>query len=280
MGKYVEWRAQASSFEDLGAMAGQSYNLTGVGDPTHLTGGRITASLLATLGLPPALGRNFLPEEELPFGQEHSAILGHGLWQSRFGGRPDVVGKTIQLSGRAFTVVGVMPPETGLPDRIQIFTPLGFAPHERRAYGAPFLHVLGRLKPEATVDGARAELTAIFERIAAAAGAPSPRSRGWGVRVTPVMESIVGNVRPVLLTLLAAVGFLLLIACSNVASLLLARGTSRAGELAVRAALGASRARLIRQLLSESLLLAVLGGALGLLFAQLCTSAAASSLPA
>jgi putative ABC transport system permease protein len=278
-GKFVEWKAQAESFEDMGALAGQSYNLTGVGEPAHLVGGRITASLLTTLGLAPALGRNFLREEEVPYGQENVAILGHGLWQARFGGRADVLRTTIQLNGRPFTVVGVMPLETGLPDRVQVFTPLGFNEGERRSYGLPFLHVLGRLKPGSTVAGARSELSGIFERLAISAGAPSPRSRGWAVKLTPLMESIVGNVRPVLMSLLGAVGFLLLIACSNVASLLLARATARATEMAVRAALGASRGRLVRQLLTESLALSLLGGCLGLLFADLGLSALLALAP-
>jgi putative ABC transport system permease protein len=267
-GKYAAWKAQVESFEDLGAMAGQSYNLTGAGEPVHLVGGRITASMLTTLGVAPALGRNFETAEERPFGQESAVLLGHELWQTRFGGRPEVVGSTIQLSGRPFTVVGVMPRETGLPSRVQLFTPLGLTAAERNNYGQPFLHVIGRLAPGVPIAAARSEMSVVIERIAAAAGRPSPKATGWSVRVTPLVDSIVGNVRPVLLSLLGAVGFLLLIACTNVASLLLARGTARATELAVRAALGASRARIVRQLLVESLALAILGGGLGLLFAH------------
>ena len=278
-GKYIAWRQQAASFEDMGALFGQSYNLTGAGDPVHLQGGRITASLLATLRLAPALGRNFLPEEERPFGREDVAILGHGLWQARFGGRPDVLHQTIQLSGRPFTIVGVMPRDSGLPEKVQLYTPLGFSAVDRSNFGVPYLHVVGRLKPGRTPAEAQAEMSVIFERMAREAGAPSPTSRGWDVRATPLIETIVGNVRPVLWSLLGAVGFLLLMACANLASLLLARASARTREIAVRAALGASRGRIIRQLLVESTLLAIAGGALGLLFAHSGLAAVVSQAP-
>jgi putative ABC transport system permease protein len=283
MGKYVAWRAQAESFESLGALAGQSYNLTGAGESVHLVGGRMTASLLATLRLDLPLGRNFLAEEERPAGQEDTAILGHALWRTRFAGRPDILGQTIQLSGRPFTVVGVMPAETGLPARFQLFTPLGFTEGERKSFAAPFLHVLGRLKPGVTAAGAQGEMSVIVERLAATLGRPSPRSGGWSVRLTALADTIVGNIRPVLLALVGAVGFLLLIACANIGSLLLARATSRSPEFATRAALGASRTRLVRQLLAESLALSFLGACLGLLLAragvEVLLSLAPDSLP-
>jgi putative ABC transport system permease protein len=266
-GKFLAWQKSADSIESIGALAGMSYNLTGAGGPVHLYAARITAGVLSTLRLNPALGRNFLPEEEVPDGRENVAILSHGVWQRQFGGRPDILNRTIQLNGRPFTVVGVLPRESALPDRVEIFTPRGFYEAERRNYGYPTDHVFARLKPGVTLAAARRELIAISQRTALAAGAPGAVGRGWGLNVTPLMDSIVGKVRPVLVSLLGAVAFLLLIACANVANLLLARATSRSTEMAVRAAIGASRGRILRQLLVESLLLSLLGGVLGVAIA-------------
>jgi putative ABC transport system permease protein len=267
-GKYLAWQKQAGSFETMGALSGMSYNLTGDGEPVHLYAARMTASVLSTLRLSPALGRNFLPEEELPYGRENVAILSHALWRQRFGGHPNVLNQTIQLNGRPFTVVGVMPRESALPDRVEIFTPRGFLEGEYRNYGYPTDQVFARLKPGVTPAQGRNELMVITERLATVAGAPRVIRQGWAVKVTPLMDSIVGHVRPVLVSLLGAVGFLLLIACANVGNLLLARASSRSKEMAVRAAIGASSGRIVRQLLIESLVLALLGGALGLLIAE------------
>jgi putative ABC transport system permease protein len=271
-GNYSSWCEQARSFASLAALRSDSYALTGRGEPARLNALRVTANYFATLRLPPQLGRNFLPAEDEP-GHETVVLLSHGFWQRQFAGAPDVLGQTLQLNGHPFTIVGVLPPAFRDAD---VVTPCAFSAADRQQHGGHYLGVLGRLRPGGSLAQADAEL----QQIAAQLAAQFPdTNRGWGVRTATLLDQTVGEVRPVLYALLGAVGFLLLIACANIANLLLARAASRNKELAIRASQGATPARLVRQLLTESVVLAALGGALGVLIAQWGVSALLALAP-
>jgi putative ABC transport system permease protein len=280
---FDDWRRQATSFERLAAYTGADFALTQAGDPAQIAGALVTPGFFETLGVAPARGRVFTAGEGAA-GASHVAILSHGLWQTRFGSNPAIVGRSIVLNGLAYDVVGVMPPSFAFPEAAQVWTPL--APWGRykdfmESRGAMWLRVIGRLKPGVGTVAAQAEL----DRIASALEREYPGANaGIGIRLVPMHEDIVGDVRRPLLVLLAAVGFVLLIACANVANLLLTRMAARQRELAIRAALGAGRRRLIRQMLVESLVLAGAGGALGLALAawgmRALTALAPADLPA
>ena len=268
-GNFLEWRNQARTLEALAAVHDVHINLTGGPnghiDPEELMAERASASLFPLLGVQPVVGRAFLPEEDQP-GRTNFALLGYSLWQRRFGGDRSIAGKAIRLRDQSYTVVGVLPPGFSvLGSAMDVWIPLGLDPHDVRTAGMRFLTVIARLKPAVEIGRAQTELDVIGSRLEQANPA---LDRGWRPSLFPLREELVGNVQQALLVLLAAVGFLLLMACVNVANLLLARGATRRKEIAIRTALGAGRGRVAAQLLSESLLLALTGGSLGLLLAR------------
>ncbi|HEV2914295.1 MAG TPA: ABC transporter permease [Pyrinomonadaceae bacterium] len=266
LGNFLDWRAQNQVFEQLAALSYASANLTGVGEPERIQSFVATTNLFQTLGVQPFLGRAFLPEEESPQ-SARAVILSHGLWQRRFGSDPKLVGKALTLNGNQYTVVGVMPPgfQLQFPTSIQVdmWLPMRIDPADadRKTH---YLYALGRLRPGVSLEQAQAGMSAISGQLQQ----QYPETNaGKGAHVVSLHGQLVGNVRPYIYVLFAAVGFVLLIACANVANLLLARVAARSKEVAIRIALGAGRLRLIRQLLTESIMLSALGGLLGLLLA-------------
>src|SRR5437588_1641172 len=259
---FMDWRDQNHVFESAAALVEISFNLTGVGDPERIDGRRVSGSLFSLLGVEPQLGRAFRPEEDQR-GGNHVVIISHGLWQRRFGSDPGIIGKPINLNGESFTVVGVMPRTFQFPTRTdQLWVPIAFDAKEAGERGNHYLEVIARMKPGVSLQQAQAEMATIATRLQQ----QYPETNtSIGIVVTPLHEHVVGDIKPALLVLLGAVAFVLLIACANVANLLLARAAVRQKEIALRLALGAGHARLIRQFLTESVLLAAFGGGIGLL---------------
>ena len=257
---YEDWKKNRS-FVDLAAFVPTDTILTGLEEPARLPDAIVTANLFSVLGVQPALGRAFTAQEEQP-GSNRVVILSQTLWRTQFASDPHVLGRMLELDGQPCQIIGVMPASFAFPSKAtQLWRPLALNARQRAARGGYFLSVAGRLRPGVRIEEARAEMTGIGAQIERQY---PDQNRGYGVWVVPLLKQTVGRMREVLLVLLGAVAFVLLIACVNVANLLLGRGASRGREIAVRTALGAGRTRLIRQLLTESTVLSMIAGALGL----------------
>ncbi|HWN99502.1 MAG TPA: ABC transporter permease [Blastocatellia bacterium] len=260
---FLDWRDQSQVFEQLATAEPYGHTLTGNSDPERFRSWLVSEGFFEILGVKPLYGRTFLPEENQP-GNNRVIIMGESLWRQRFGADPKLVGQSLLLNGQPHEVIGIMPAACQFPAGRVMWAPLVFRDSYRQDRGSAYFKVIGRLKPGVTSEQAQQEMSAIQSRLTE----QYPQdNKERGARVIPLAEQMRAEARPALLLLLGAAGFVLLIACANVANLLLARGAARQKEFAIRAALGAVRARLVRQLITESVSLAVLGGAGGLLMA-------------
>lgn len=284
---FFDWRKQNTVFEDVSAYGANSLTLTGDGEPEQLTGARVSSGYFAVVGVDPILGRAFLPEEH-ERGKDRVVILGHGFWQRRYGGDKSIINRNITLDGTPYTVVGVMPsgiypvwPTTSGKitfdeQQMNFWTPMALSAEWAALRSAHILGVVARLKPGVSFEQATNEMNTIAARLEQ----QHPENKGEGIIVSKFMDEVVGDVRPALFTMLAAVGLVLLIACANVAGLLLAQHAGRSKEIAIRAALGAGRARLVRQFFLEGLLLSFLGTVVGIALAVMGMNVLLQFVPA
>ncbi len=257
---YVDYRQQSLTFADMAIFNGASRTFSGEGDPERVVGAHSSSNLFDVLGVRAARGRTYTADEDKPVANS-VVVLSHALWQRRYGGRDDAIGRTVLMNGRSMQIIGVMPDGFAFPTRETLFwVPTGATDQQRTSRGSLWLQVIGRMKPGVSIEQAQADL----ERVSAGLLQQFPNRKGYGVYVAGYREQIVGRIRPAILVLLGAVACVLLIACTNVANLLLARASARERELALRAAIGAGRGRLVRQLLTESTLIGVAGGVAGI----------------
>jgi putative ABC transport system permease protein len=261
---YLDWQRQNQVFENMAIYTYHGFTLTGGEKPEQLDAGAVSSGFFETLGVQAMLGRVFSPQEDQP-GRSNVVVLSHRFWQDHFGSNADIVGHNINIDGQSFLVAGVMPPSFHFPDVAQVWTPMAWTDKERAVRGEHHYAVVARLKSGIALKQAQAAMNTISSRLEQLY---PDDDRGWGAIVVPLHDDLVSDVRPALLVLLGAVAFVLLIACVNVANLALAKTLSRRKEIAIRTALGASSARVFRQILAETVLLALAGGAIGLTYAH------------
>lgn len=277
---FLDWKQQGHSFENMAIYCYTQFVLTGRDQPESVPAARVSAEFFPTLQVQPVLGRAFRPDED-QVGHEHEVILSYPYWKSRFGANPDIAGQTVSLDDQVYTIVGIMPQSFRIPEWAKMWTPMAFTAKERIVRGEHHYGAVARLKNTVTLKQAQAELDAISRRLEEQY---PDDDRGWGALALPLQEDVVSDVKPTLLVLLGAVAFVLLIACANVANLFLGRVLSRRKEIAVRAALGASRMRLLQHTWCETIALSLTGGALGAVLAtfgvDFVTKFLGSSLPA